>query len=111
MAVAKVNGAPGTAITPAGLEVPASALDQAVEDGAIAAAMDKDGRRRIVLTRQDQRQLNAAIAMLKAADLGMVVCCRQCNQPMVPEDMGTPNAGYGCQCSRVHFHHGAVVTA
>lgn len=101
MAVAKMNGE--TVITPAGLEVPASAADIAVEEGTIAAAMNEDGRRRIVMTRQDQKQLNAAIRLLKAADLGIVVCCRKCNQPMVPEDMGTPDAGYGCRCSRVHF--------
>lgn len=112
MAVAKngqVHG-PATVITPAGLEVPASAADQAVEEGAIAAALDQDGRRRIVMTRQDQKQLNAAILTLKAADLGIVVCCRRCNQAMVPEDMGTPDAGYGCSCSRVHFRGAVLVT-
>lgn len=113
MAVAKngkVHG-PATVITPAGLEVPASAADQAVEDGTIAAAMDGDGRRRVVLTRQDQKAMNAAILMLKAADLGMVVCCRRCDQAMVPEAMGTPDAGYGCSCSRVHFRDAVLVTA
>lgn len=112
MAVAKQNGeaAPATVTTPAGLVVPVGAADAAVEDGTIAAAMDGDGRRRIVLTRQDQKHLNTAILMLKAADLGIVVCCRKCDQAMVPEAMGTPDAGYGCSCSRVHFR-GAVLVA
>ena len=113
MAVAKANGqapGPATVITPAGLEVPASAADTAVADGAIAAAMDKDGRRRIVLTRADQKALNAAITLLKSAGLGIVVCCRGCDQAMVPEDLGTTDAGYGCSCSRVHFR-GAVLVA
>lgn len=106
--MAAASNGRATAITPAGLEVPAAALDQAVEDGAILAAQDKDGRRRIVLTRQDQKQLNAAIVMLAAADLGMVVCCRRCDQAMVPEDRGTNDAGYGCSCSRVHLRDGVL---
>lgn len=103
----KAHG-PATVITPAGLEVPAGAADAAVVDGAMAAAMDTDGRRRIVMTRDDQKALDKAITLLKAANLGIVVCCRSCNQAMLPEDLGTLDAGYGCGCSRVHFR-GAVL--
>lgn len=83
-----------------------------------ATAYDEDGRRRVVLTKQDQKVIDKAILILTRAGLGVVVCCRAgtredgkeaCGQPMLNEGRptkehpGTPDSGYGCQCSRVHF--------
>lgn len=85
-----------TTETPAGLIVPASSVGQ--------IGLDPDGRRRIVLTREDRRALNRAIRILQAAGLGIVVGCRgTCGKPLMTEGRDGPDQGYGCDCSRVHF--------
>jgi hypothetical protein len=69
-----------------------------------AAAAEPAERLRVVLSGDDRRLLNRAIAVLGGAGLAMVVCCRRCNEPMKPEAADQTNgAGYGCRCSRVHF--------
>lgn len=107
------GGGPNGAVTPSGLIVPADVLDAAVQDGQVAAALNADGRRRIVLTRDDQKALDKAIQLLKSADLGIVVCCRKCNEAMLPERNDEPgkaaDPGYGCSCSRVHFRQSVLV--
>lgn len=83
-------------------------------------AYDPDGRRRIVLTRAEQRTIDRAIRILHAVGLGVVVGCKgrddgkpPCGLPLLMEGVdaktqpGAPNRssdlGYGCNCSRVHF--------
>jgi hypothetical protein len=81
-------------------------------------AYDPDGRRRVVLMGVDRRTLDRAIVLLKVAGLGMVIGCRSrndgvkpCGQPMLLEGVDVsgltpvtdPDAGYGCECTRVHF--------
>jgi hypothetical protein len=109
--------------TPSGLLVPTDAADtverehkipvpeSALTDGTKPEPFnrDPDGRRRIVLTRDDRKTLNRAIRILQAVGLGIVVGCKgPCGQPLVTEgrpkdEEADPDAGYGCQCSRVHF--------
>lgn len=109
--------------TPAGLIVPAHAVqpdadqepapDQAQAPVPVkwpdTVATDPDGRRRIVLTRDDRRTINRAIRRLNDAGLGIVVGCRGiCGQFLVNEGTDAEgkrdvDSGYGCQCSRVWF--------
>lgn len=109
------NGINGTTVplvqTGAGLLVPADAIP-GNGDGQVQATRDADGRRRIVLTRDDQRKIDRAIRIIQAAGLGVIVACRQddtperqgnCGQPLLNEGAGTGDPGYGCRCSRVHF--------
>jgi hypothetical protein len=88
--------ASATTETPAGLIVPASAVEQ--------IGLDPDGRRRIVLTRENRKVLNRAIIALRAAGLGIVIGCRgTCGNALAREGEDGPDQGYGCACSRVHF--------
>ena len=101
--------------TPSGLVVPAGAIpaEPQPEPGPVTwpdgTPVDPDGRRRIVLTRDDRRTINRAIQVLHANGLGIVVGCKgSCGRFMVNE--GRPaegeadlDSGYGCGCSRVHF--------
>lgn len=73
-------------------------------------AYDPDGRRRLVLTKQDQKGIDRLIKELLARGLGLLVCClnrpddtEPCGQPLLVEHRGMPDAGYGCRCTRVHF--------
>ena len=110
--------------TPSGLFVPADAADtverehlipipESATDGGPQPEpfnRDPDGRRRIVLTRTDQKAIDRAVRILHAVGLGIVVGCGgPCGQPLITE--GRPkdgssvelDSGYGCQCSRIHF--------
>lgn len=109
--------------TPSGLLVSADAADNlnATVDATNADASgdgkpkriysrDPDGRRRIVLTREDRKALNRAIRILDGVGLGIVVGCKfDCGQPLTGEGRAKdnepidPDQGYGCRCSRVHF--------
>lgn len=109
----------GIVETPSGLLVPADAADtldqhaklnpvpSATGDQGISAETfnrDPDGRRRIVLTREDRKALNRAIRILQAAGLGILVGCRgTCGKALVRQGGDGPDQGYGCDCSRVHF--------
>lgn len=71
---------------------------------------DKDGRRRVLMTRDDQRRIDRAINLMAEHGLaGLVMCAARqdgrppCGEPMKNEGRGTPDRGYGCACSRVHF--------
>ncbi len=96
-----------------GILVPAT-LEQEPDKGAKPGqrpiTFDTDGRRRVVMTRDEQRQIDRAISLLAQHGLASLVMCaaRQdgkapCGEPLKNEGRGTPDAGYGCQCSRVHF--------
>ncbi len=90
---------------PSGLFVPVNLAEAKVAgDKADGPARDEDGRRRVVLTKADQKLIDRAIKIMHRAGMGIVVGCKAgCGQPMLNEDQGTPNAGYGCKCSRIHF--------
>lgn len=104
-----------TVETPAGLIVPADAAEALgkIRTGTNAGAIqcrDADGRRRVVLTRSDQKTINRAVRILESIGLGIVVGCQQtpahperCGRPMRNEGRGEPDDGYGCECTRVHF--------
>lgn len=75
-----------------------------------ATTYDLDGRRRIVLTMDDQRKIDQVVKLLQARGMGIIVACASrtdgkpaCGFPMMTENKGLPDAGYGCRCSRVHF--------
>jgi len=112
----------GLVETPSGLLVPATAADAVerakaaqIPDAAPGQAgtqpeafnRDPDGRRRIVLTRDEQKTINRAIRVLATAKLGIVIgCLGTCGQALKGEGRtpeGNFDAGYGCSCSRVHF--------
>lgn len=98
----------GLVRTPSGLVVPKAAVIE--QEAATAKTVDqprnadKDGRKRIVLTNDDRKQVDRAIRTLTAAGLGIVVMCRGCNSIMQNEGpRGEDAAGYGCKCSRLYF--------
>lgn len=80
-----------------------------------AAGFEPDGRRRVVLTDDERRQLDRLIKMAKSHGFGVIIGCRgfdlkpgdvkpanyvkPCGGFLVPEEDG----GYGCRCSRIHF--------
>jgi hypothetical protein len=73
-------------------------------------AYDPDGRRRVVLMREEQRRIDRMILELRTYGLGLIICCsdrwdgkKSCGQALTVEAAGTPDAGYGCQCTRIHF--------
>jgi len=108
----KVTGPAGAMVQRgSGILVPEAVAD-ATPDASVPR--DPDGRRRVVLPRDAQKKINAAIQELKAAGLGIVVGCRfECGQPLLNEGVSvdpatgartmSPDAGYGCKCTRVHF--------
>ena len=92
-----------------------------------SVARDLDGRRRVVFTNDERKAIDKAINLLKQQGIGYIVGCLgtygkptpgreagggrgyhrdgspACGQPMKPEGVGTVDAGYGCNCTRVHF--------
>lgn len=97
-------------IVPAGLELENdTSAPAALKPGKSPTTYDPDGRRRVVLTKDDQRLVDRAILVLRQRGFGILVMCSQrdddkapCEQPMLNE-VGGPDPGYGCKCSRVHF--------
>jgi hypothetical protein len=101
--------------TESGLIVPADAMPAEPKPPDVPATWgdevpkDPDGRRRIVLTRDDRRAINRAIKVLQTNGLGIMVGCRGlCGQPLLNEGTDAEgqrdgDSGYGCKCSRVHF--------
>lgn len=69
------------AITPSGLMVPADVADDlqrklAGTDQALETR-DPDGRRRVVLTRDETKLVDRLLLMFQAMGIGMVYCCSQ----------------------------------
>lgn len=95
--------------TPSGLIVPADSIPSERVSWPEGVPVDPDGRKRIVLTRDDRRAINRAIRVLQVNGLGIVVGCKGlCGQPLVNEGTDADgqrdgDSGYGCGCSRVHF--------
>jgi hypothetical protein len=80
-----------------------------------AMATNEDGRRRVVLTDGERRKLDAVITMLRERGFGIIVGCVNgklpdgtdaCGDFAVPVERGTPDAGFACRCSRIHFLRG-----
>ena len=94
-----------------GLVVPAALASEVdATTGKTPTAYDPDGRRRVVLSTQDQKAIDRGITTLRQHGLGVIVACASrddgkpiCGQPLLVEGKGLPTAGYGCRCSRVHF--------
>jgi len=98
---------------------------------AAGLARDPDGRRRIVLARDTRRRFNAVAKDLARDDLAFILWCKTkrqvtklaedvatgqkvpvmveepiegaCGEVMLREGEGTPDPGFGCKCTRVHF--------
>lgn len=82
----------------------------ATKGGDVPGAYDLDGRRRLVLTREDQRAIDRLLKTLIPQGLGVLVICGNrrdgkppCGRPLKNEGRGTADAGYGCDCTRIHF--------
>src|SRR5687767_5703411 len=109
----------GMARTGSGLIVPKALADSpaATPPGKRAAiARDMDGRRRVVFSNAERKAIDKAIQILKAQGIGFIPGCigqlkggyhpdgsKVCEQHMASVDAGTPDAGFRCNCTRVHF--------
>jgi hypothetical protein len=76
----------------------------------IGVAYDLDGRRRVVFSTDEQRKIDHVLTLLVRAGFGIAVGCHSrpdstepCGQVLLNEGAGTPDAGYGCRCQRIHF--------
>lgn len=119
-------------------EGPTSAPTATVERRAGAAqrgeATDPDGRRRLVLTREQRHLLTKFAREFKPFDIAAVLFCQSsrpvtrlathpetgveipvtlwetipgaCGQMLEREGEGTDDPGYGCRCTRFHFVRG-----
>lgn len=79
------------------------------------AAVDSDGRRRAVMSRDDARKVKRAIDLLKAMGFAIQLRCDDerkmqrigvpapCGELLEPEGQGTHDNGFGCRCSRIHL--------
>jgi hypothetical protein len=95
---------------------------------------DPDGRRRIVLARDTRKRFSRLAGDLDREDLAFVLVCKQhrevtkhvkdaksgesivvavreeipgaCGEVMLREGMDTPDPGFGCKCTRIHFTKG-----
>lgn len=125
------SGEGSLARRPSGVIVPselANQPDPKVEARLGSVARDMDGRRRVVYPNDERKTIDKAIRLLTTQGIGFIVGCVgaygpapdpgkgraagtghhldgsvACGQPMRPEGVGTPDAGYGCQCTRIHF--------
>jgi hypothetical protein len=76
-------------------------------------ARDMDGRRRVLYTDSERRNLNRVLTMLITRGLAAVVACiggqehgdggNSCGDIMLAEGKGTDDPGFGCKCTRIHW--------
>lgn len=76
-------------------------------------ARDMDGRRRLVYTDSERRNLNRVLTMLISRGLAAVVACigrqehgdggNSCGDIMLAEGKDTDDPGFGCKCTRIHW--------
>lgn len=101
----------GTAQRSSGVIVPDHLADEPGKTNE-SMALDPDGRRRVVLTDDERRKLDAVITMLRGRGFGVLVGCVNgmlangkpaCGGFAIPVDVGTPDAGFACQCTRIHL--------
>lgn len=106
----------GLAQRESGLIVPdhlAAAPDVTANRKHRVVARDMDGRRRLVFTDQERRNLNRVLMNLKSVGLGAVVACsnlvghedggKPCGDILLGEGLDGPDPGYGCKCTRIHW--------
>ena len=113
----------GMARTGSGLIVPAGLADQsaaaATPGPPVSIARDMDGRRRVTFTNAERKTIDKAIRLLRGQGIGFIAGCvgaRQtkaggvhldgsavCGTMLVPVDRESPDAGFACNCTRVHF--------
>lgn len=120
---------------PSGLLVPAHLAHQPEEPASVPdVARDADGRRRVVLVKDVRKGFTRCAGALDRSDLAFVLVCKTkrrtmkmatdattgarlpvevveeipdaCGEVMVREGEGTPDPGFGCKCTRVHFTTG-----
>jgi hypothetical protein len=76
-----------------------------------ATAYDPDGRRRIGLTKDEERAIDKAVRVLNQHGIGLILGCVErydgkdpCKGFLTPEGRDRDSGGgFGCACSRVHF--------
>jgi hypothetical protein len=113
----------GMGRTAAGIIAPLTAIDAQTkrEPQAGTGATDPDGRRRVVLTREDRKLVDATVAIFQRTGKAFVLICAQrpavdsetgrpaspkftsCGEVMRREGDGTDDQGFGCSCTRIHF--------
>jgi hypothetical protein len=120
---------------PSGLIVPAHLAHVRPEAPAPdTAARDADGRRRIVLAREDRKALQRIAGRMHGLDVATVFSCRTtrealrtvtdatsgalvsvvvqepiasaCGEVLLREGEDTDDPGFGCKCTRIHFLKG-----
>ncbi len=121
----------GDAVTPGGILAPADAVDnlQKITGSVTGEVYDTDGKRRVVLTRDDTKLIDRNIVLVNKLGIGFVYCCSQhpvtrfitnsdelkalgatepvlkpgwkprCLKLIIPETENT----YACECTRVHI--------
>jgi hypothetical protein len=99
--------------TASGLVVPRTSVPIVPTEG----TTDPDGRQRIVMDRTFDLMAKSLCAMADKHNLGVGVRCQpgfthkdhtpHCGKFMKQEDVGGPDEGIGCDCTRIHFS-GAV---
>lgn len=110
------NGHLGLAQRESGIIVPnhlAAVPDLTKPKGTKAVARDMDGRRRLVFSDSERRNLNRVLTMLGEHGLGMVVGCvrdmahgdgtKPCGDMLIGEGIRTDDPGFGCKCTRIHW--------
>lgn len=110
------------AVRPSGIIVP-RALEAAPE-APISATLDADGRRRVVLTTEERKTVLRAITILEDHGFATLIRCQEkalevkrhgrlriirphvsaCGEILRQEGIGSPDAGSGCTCSRIHLN-------
>lgn len=119
-----------------GVIVPGHLAHHAEHGETSGVTRDPDGRRRIVLVRDVRRKFARLAGELNGLDLAFVIVCKTtrqvsgtardietgtdvpvrltepipgaCGEVMLREGEGTPDPGFGCTCSRIHFTTGSV---
>lgn len=98
-------------VTPAGLVVSqdaAQALKPKPTAHPAVVARDHDGRRRVVLSRQDARRLLESLTLMNRQGFNFALVCttRPDAEPACGETLhleSGPDKGLGCACTRIHF--------
>jgi hypothetical protein len=100
--------------TPSGLVVPIHVLARATGRKDDTAAVDPDGRRRVVIPGDELKPIRRAIRVLEAHGFAIVLRCNDtrtqqlvgvptpCGEVLQVEDADTHDLGFGCRCSRIH---------
>lgn len=100
----------GMGRTASGIIAPVSAIDAHVSRSPVkASAQDADGRRRVVLTRDEQRKIQDVVDILARTGQVVIMACKPlngtegCGEALRREGEGDTDPGFGCRCTRIHF--------